>query len=157
MWQVAKKYSQAAAKIDIIFEELTPNGGTSVKDKIDKIGHQLTLVTERQKAGAADHVDALFETDPEGNCYWINRTYARLVKRLPSELMGHGWQNAIAQEDREAVVDGWYKAAKEDREFIMDFNFETPDGQLIPAKVRSYRMTDSRGVTVGFYGQIKVL
>jgi PAS domain S-box-containing protein len=152
-----RNYTSTVYKINAIFEEITPNGGTSIKDKIDRIDRQVTLVNERQKASSADFPDALFETDPEGNCYWINRTYARMVKRLPSELMGRGWQNAIAQEDREEVVEAWYSAAKDDREFVMDFKFETPDGELIPAKVRSYKMTDSKGETIGFYGNIQKL
>jgi PAS domain S-box-containing protein len=154
MLQAVKSYYETVEKIDKIFEELTPNGGTSIKDKIDKIDAGLNLVSERQRAREIDDPVARFETDPVGNCTWINRTYSSLVQRTPSELMGHGWQNAISQLDREHVVTDWYKSVEEKREFTMDFNFETPNGALIECKVRSYKMTDPGGNIIGYYGTI---
>lgn len=149
-----REYNSLLDKVDKIFEEISPNGGTSIKDKVDSVDRKLTLVSERQRASDVDSVKAKFETDPIGNCIWVNRTYARLVERTPSELMGHGWQNAIASVDRDLVVKNWYDAANEDREFTMDFNFETPSGELIPCRAKSYRMTDSGGKTVGYSGVV---
>ena len=149
-----KEYNSLIGKVDAIFEEIKPNGGKSIKDTVNKIDAKLTLVSERQRAMAADDTAARFETDPHGNCIWVNRTYTRLVQRNPSELMGKGWQNAIAQQDRDDVVNKWYKAAEDNIEFIMDFNFATPNGTLLPCKIRSYKMTDSGGNTIGFSGSI---
>lgn len=157
MVKAVQSYYSLVSKVDAIFEEITPNGGKSIKDKIDKIDNDVTLLSERQKARDADDTLARFESDPEGNCTWINRTYARLTQRLPSELMGHGWQNAIAQSEREHVVNEWQTSVKEDREFTLDFNFETPNGSLIPCKVRSYKMTDPGGKIIGYYGTINQL
>jgi PAS domain S-box-containing protein len=157
MWQAFKNYTDMSNKIDKIFTEITPNGGTSIKDKVDKIDKDLVLVRERQRALMADDKDAMFETDLNGNCNWVNRTYTRLVQRNPSELMGHGWVNAIAQEDRDAIVQGWYKSVKEDREFTGDFKFLTPEGTLIPCQIRSYRMADSHGRAIAYQGRISTL
>jgi hypothetical protein len=71
--------------------------------------------------------------------------------------MGHGWVNAIAKEDRERVGDGWHTAIDEDREFDLEFNFATPEGTIIPAHVRSYKMKDGNNKTVGYLGSVTLL
>jgi PAS domain S-box-containing protein len=154
MFQAIKQYNNLCEKVDVIFYEITPNGGTSIKDTVNIISKDLNEISEMQKALSADAKEALFKTDSEGNCNWINRTYARTVQRTPPELMGHGWQNSIAKDDREHVVKAWYTAVEEDRELTLNFRFETPDGEMIPARLRSYKMTDSKGEIIGYVGSI---
>ena len=144
-------------KIDKIFDELTPNGGTSIKDKIDHIDINLSLFQQVQEAMAADTKAALFRTDSLGNCVYVNRTYTRTVGLNVSEILGHGWQNAIAEEDREKVVAEWYKSVKENREYSQEFRFETPDGVQTRCKCRSYKLVDSRGELLGYWGNCTIL
>jgi len=144
-------------KIDKIFEELTPNGGTSIKDKIDKIDKDLILYKEVQRALLQESEFAHFEMDADGNYIWVNRTYTRLVERTPSELMGHGWYNCVAQDEREAVIAACMNSIKENRELSMTFNFETPSGKKIKVRGGSYKMTDQKGDTIGFFGRLRVL
>ncbi len=144
-------------KVDKIFDELTPNGGTSIKDKIDRMDSGLALVQQVQQAMAADTESALFRTDSEGRCVWVNRTYTRIVGMNLAEVLGHGWQNAIAQEEREIVVAEWYKSVEENREFSMNYNFETPDGVKTLCKCRSYKLVDSKGDLIGYWGNCIIL
>lgn len=157
MVKAVTSYYRTIEKIDKIFEEVTPNGGTSIKDKIDKMDHSLALIQQVQDAMAADTTAALFRTDSEGNCVWVNRTYTRTAGRDVSELMGHGWQNAVAQEDRDHIVEEWYTSVKENREFSLEFNFETPTGHKTRAKVRSYKLVDSKGEILGYFGNCQLL
>lgn len=171
MFKAIRRYNELCVKIQKIFEEITPNHGKSIKDTIDrveqKIGHlettldeiryvHLRKLSERQRALLADEKAALFETDSEGNCVWVNRTYARVAGRTPTELYGHGWQNAISREEREYVQDAWYKSVQEDRELVLDFNFETPDGIKTPATVRSYKLVGDKGEVIGYFGKIEI-
>jgi PAS domain S-box-containing protein len=71
---------------------------------------------------------------------------------MPSELIGHGWVNAIAKEDRKRLVENWQKAVDEDRELIDEFRFVTPDGERIPATVHSYKMVGRDNDTIGYLG-----
>ena len=157
LYTMFKTQHSIAEKIDFIFEELKPNSGKSIRDVINRIEKGLISASGFQKALLADHEDALFETDSEGNCIWMNRTYIRLVERTPAEILGHGWQNTIAQEIRKEFVEDWYSAVTEDREFTRDFSFETPSGRIIPVKVRSYKIPDSSGKSIGYLGYITVL
>jgi len=156
MWEAITKYSEAVDKIDIIFEELTPNGGKSMKDSLGRIEREVALSRERFRALNAETEDAMFETDIKGNCTWVNRTYCKLVQRTPSELMGHGWVNAICQKTREEVVTAWYKSVDEDREFSGKLDFQTPDGNCIPVKCTSYKMTSCMGDRLGYLGVVTI-
>jgi PAS domain S-box-containing protein len=157
MIKMAVDMYKTIGKIDKIFEEITPNGGTSIKDTINKIDYKVDIIQQIQEAESADNITANFRTDPEGNCVWVNRTYIRTIGYDLSQVLGHGWQNGIAEQDRERVVNEWYTAVKEDREFSMTFNFESPAGVLIPAKVRSYKLVNDRGEILGYYGTCDIL
>jgi len=144
-------------KIEHIFQELMPNGGTSLKDRVDRTYDTVNYIGERQRALLSDDGIAHCEMDAEGKCTWINRTYARLVERTPSEVMGNGWHNCIAPKERERVVKAWFDSVKEDREISIDFNFETPTGELKLVRGMSYKMTNPEGETIGFMGKLTVL
>lgn len=152
-----KNWYDMMDKIDIIFDEVTPNDGKSIKDRVNKTHRGLTFVSARLKAHLADTQEASFETDEKGNCNYVNRTYTRLVQRSPSEVMGQGWQNCILEEDREYVIQSWKKAINEGRELSIKFRFETPSGKVIPIKAASYKMTNEEGEIIGYLGKIKVL
>jgi len=157
MFNTVKSFWQTIDKIDTIFEEITPNGGRSVKDRVNKTYHELTFVSERLRAFLADTKDAHFETDAEGNCTRVNRTYTRLVERETSEIIGNGWHNCVLQEDRESVVRAWDDAVDDARELTINFRFETPSGKIIPVRGTSYKMTNDQGEVIGFLGKIQVL
>ena len=152
-----QEWNSMIEKINHIFYEITPNGGTSIKDKIDNINTGLISVIERQRALLADAEDAYFETDMEGTCTWINRTYTRLVERNPSEILGHGWHNCVALSDRDNVIKSWYTAVKEDRELTINFSFETPSGEKKPVMGSSYKMINPEGDIIGYMGRLIIL
>ena len=144
------------AKIDVMVHELTPNDGSSIKDKIWNIDHNLTFVGERLRAYVSDTDIALFETDSEGFCTSVNRTYTRLVERETFEVLGYGWHNCVHQEDRGYVIKAWENAVADARELTIGFRFETPSGRIIPVKGTSYKMTNEKGEVIGFLGKIRV-
>ncbi len=152
--------TQMSKDITFIVAELKLNGGTSVKDAINRnevtllrIEANLSLANERQRARMLDTPEMIFETDVNGNYVWVNRTYTRTVQRAMPELLGKGWVNGIEADQREGVVDEWYKSVEEDREFEMNFSFQTPNGIVIPVTCQSYRMRDQRtGEIIGYLG-----
>ena len=154
---IKKDIGSLGEQLEFIVSELLPNGGSSLKDALNRIEHSVALTNERQRARMLDSVDMVFETDPNGDCIWVNRTYARVTNRLPAELLGHGWVNAIAASDRDRVTQGWYTSTQENREFDMDFSFATPEGVKIPARVRSYKMKDESNKTLGYLGTVTLL
>jgi PAS domain S-box-containing protein len=145
------------AKIDHVYSEMRTNGGESIKDKIGIIETKVDRVAERQKSILHEHEHALVETNADGDVIWVNRTYTRLVQRDIHEVLGHGWINVIAPEDRERVVLEWEHAVRDHREIYLYFKFETPGGCKIPVKARSYVLRDSKKQVMGYLATVETL
>ena len=151
---LAEDLDLVVERLDKIMFEFMPNGGSSMKDQLNRLESDMALANERQRARMLDTPEMIFETDAEGHCVWVNRTYSKAVQRSLTELLGHGWVNGIAVHDRERVVSEWFKAVQEDREFEMEFDFLDLDGNHFPVTCRSYKMRDWRtGKAVGFLGR----
>lgn len=144
-------------QVTFLVSEMHPNDGTSFRDVLNRIEHDVALANERQRARMLDTPEMIFETTADGDCVWVNRTYTRAVERALPELLGRGWVNGIASGDREVVVQGWYEAVQESREFEMNFSFQTPDGVSIPVMCRSYRMRNHAGEIIGYLGHCEKL
>jgi PAS domain S-box-containing protein len=141
-------------RLDQIMAEFAPNGGSSLKDQMNRLESDMALANERQRARMLDTPEMIFETDEHGHCVWVNRTYANAVQRGLVDLLGYGWVNGIALPYREKVVSEWYKSVEEDREFEMEFDFQDSNGNHFPVMCRSYKMRDWRtGKAVGFLGR----
>jgi len=146
-----------SGQVAFLVSEMHPNNGASMRDSLNRIEADVSLANERQRARMLDTPEMIFETDCKGDCVWVNRTYTRAVERALPELLGRGWVNGIAVEDRDAVVSEWYKSVEENREFEMNFNFQTPDGEVFPVTCRSYRMRSSNGKIIGYLGHCEKL
>lgn len=155
MINAVKRYQKLLSRVDHIFDELSPNGGSSIYDVISRIEKSVSLSSERQRAILADNEYAVFETDADGNFIWVNRTYVRWVQRSMGELVGHGWVNGIHHQDRDKMVSDWYDAVQENREYTGKFRLTTPSGVVHEVACNSYKMTDSRGKILGYLGLVK--
>ncbi len=153
---INEKIDHLAESVERLTGELVTNSGTSIKDSLLRLEYNVALTSERQRARMLDSPELVYEADVDGNCVWVNRTYARAVQRGHEELMGKGWINVIAESDRDEVDQKWYESVEEDREFEMRIMYSTPDGVEFPVMVRSYKMRQS-GETIGFLGTVTLL
>jgi len=153
-------------KIEKIFEEITPNHGSSIKDKINSLDKRMDKVDDnlvknntltekifyRQRWILDNAGSAVFESDSNGKCIWANVQYLKLVQRDMDFILGNGWKNIIAPEDRERVIRNWELCVKD--------GIDAED---------TYRIVDSEGNTHrvfcsatktdanGYIGSLKVL
>lgn len=112
----AKKYLDDNKKmqdmVQKIHSEITPNHGSSIKDKVNKIEQRINnqneaidKISKRQFWILDNEPRCLFETDDSGKFLWANKNLKDLLKRDLEFLKGHGWKNIIHDDDREHVVD----------------------------------------------------
>lgn len=141
-------------KIDKIYEEMTPNGGASIKDCIRRIEDGVVMNGQRWRAMVQDHDFAIFEADTLGHFTWVNRTFTRLTGRTPSELIGHGWYNTICTEERASVVQEWDSIIGEEREMCRHVNMCHQSGDKVPVCIRTYKLVNRKGKVVGYQGHI---
>lgn len=118
-----------------IKKELTPNGGSSMKDVITKLAESMERVEERtlsmteqvsrmeaRQQSILNSVDVpVFETDMNGKCTFANKPYLKLIGRTFDEIKGNGWINSIHPDDRTTVREQWDAAVKDTRNFEMTY------------------------------------
>jgi len=131
-------YEEMQSKIEKIFLEVTPNHGTSIKDKINKSFEQLAKNTEltekifyRQRWMLDNQDVAIFESDAEGKCVWANTAYLALVKRDLAFVLGDGWKNIVESNDRERVIHNWIASVKDGINAEDTYNIVDGEGKII--------------------------
>lgn len=121
--------------VEEIAKEFRPNGGTTMKDAVNKLGVDMSNVSKdvhdlkektlktaaRQWALVATQKDPVFETDADGKHTRFNTTYVNLVERTTEDLIGNGWENTIYRPDADEVMQEWEDAVKKKRAFEMKF------------------------------------
>lgn len=146
-------------QIDIIFKEITPNGGGSIKDKINQMSDQMntnTVMTEkiflRQRWILDNRDEPIFESSDDGTCIWVNKPYLKLIKQDYGYVLGNGWKNCIHEEDRERVINLWNDCIKDGRMYEDEYRIIDSTGKSIRVECVSVK-TDKHG----YIGSIKVL
>ncbi len=114
------------------------------------------LVAEQRRFAAL--VDAapiaIFETDHEGNCIFVNPAW-EVLAGLPLEAaLGQGWAKAIHPDDRKRVSDEWYAAAKATTPFSLDYRFQRPDGGISWLNGNAVALRDGADQVTGYVGSV---
>lgn len=139
---------------ELIEKELQPNGGTSLRDAVNRIEIRQLLAEQRHRAVLSANSQAYFECDAQGACIWANREYLRLTGRTLEEIRGNGWVNAISADEQDEVFEGWRHAVEQSRDYTGRFVIVTPDGERQPVVAQSVVMFDNHGRVIGFVGTV---
>lgn len=137
-----KERIKLTKNVDIMLKELTPNHGSSLKDKIDKIEislHENTKLTEinteilkilsdRQKWLLDKQNIPIFESDAYGNWTWVNDAFIELVNTCRDELLDNKWVSFIHEADRQRVLNEWENSIKSSRNSQISFIIVSTDG-----------------------------
>jgi PAS domain S-box-containing protein len=96
----------------------------------------------------------LFYTDAEGNYVYVNERWCKIAGLTPEEAYGEGWARGLHPEDRENIVEEWYRTAREGLPFELEYRFQRPDG--VTTWVFGQAVTDKEesGEVVGYVGTI---
>lgn len=170
LWKLSKKLIKiinekytyletSLGKINEISKEFAPNHGSSLKDILSKMQTELALNTEltqkiasRQRWMFDEKEMPIFESDEQGLCVWANISYLKLIKRDMNFILGHGWKNVIAQEDRERVVHNWESCVKDGRDSEDTYHIIDSSGK----KIKVFTAACKTG-RFGYVGAVKIL
>lgn len=148
-------------RIHIMYQQLTPNHGTSLSDKVNVLSENFSIlksdvecvkkdvkrnnemteilaaqqnwVLERQKVPT-------FRSDENGSCIWVSEDYAQLFGRSSSYFMGNGWKNIIYSEDRAKVEEHWQKCIEDKIDSENVFRAITANDKVVKVKVVANRI-----------------
>ncbi len=96
----------------------------------------------------------IFQTDPQGDCLFVNHKWSELTGLSLDRAMGKGWLDAIHSEDRERVFQEWYDAAQAKREFFLEYRFQTPQGKVNWVVGSAVAIRNRDGVVTGYFGTV---
>ena len=137
--------------------ELTPNGGSSIKDAIGRIETRQLIEVQVRKALNNDAIYGIWESDSEGRSTYANRTYQRIVGRNFEDLEGWGWVSAVHPDDRKRITDEWKLSIEQKREFSNEFRVLRPDGNEVQVISVGHPLKDRDGNLKGYVGQLVTL
>ena len=112
-----KRLVKVFETIDKMAVQFSPNGGSTLRDAIDRIENRINTVEQRQKILFMDSPFAVFEANKQGSLIEVNRTYSKWTKMSAPELLGSGWLNLIQRDHRERISKEWDSAIDDVREF----------------------------------------
>lgn len=142
-----------------ILEEVKPNGGKSLKDRVTAIQEQvnkdsnsINKIVCRQKWILDNRPEPIFECDTDGNCTWVNEKYCQLLQHDVDYFLGNGWKNGIHCEDLDVVEKEWQKAIKDKRSSTTEYRMVDRESNIYKVKVVAIRHED-----YGYIGSIHIL
>lgn len=140
LFVTVRKVDEALPKLVQMAAELQPNGGGSVRDKIDGIVRKLEFqAAARRTLADVSTPIAFYECDAAGRCTYVSQRWTEITGLSNAEAEGFGWLGGIHRDDREAVEKEWKAAVEQKREFDL-----------------AYRMVDRHGNETRVHGQARM-
>ncbi len=94
----------------------------------------------------------IFQTDTDGNCLFVNPRWIELTGLSEEQAEGKGWTQAIHPDDRERVFAEWERASSEEREFAIEYRFQTSQGEINWVFGRVTAIYEETGLLTGYFG-----
>ena len=144
--------------VETIYSEITPNHGSSIKDKVvaieSRLGENTKMIKQishRQRWILDNRDEPIFESDSLGNCTWVNDKYCRLSGHDIGFFLGNGWRNIVHEDDRERIVSEWNGAITDNRDSHISFRLVTREGKVYNVHSIAIRNAES-----GYIGNINI-
>jgi PAS domain S-box-containing protein len=146
----------APIRIEKVIYELQPNGGTSLKDSVNRIEKNLALSAQKF-AHSIDHDGkGFFQTNQFGDCIEVSPGYCRLVGKTESESLGKRWVYNIHPTDRNRIVQEWREAVANSAYFEAKYSLIDSDGEEVPVIGRASPLKNPQGEIVGYFGIVQL-
>jgi PAS domain S-box-containing protein len=133
----ARRNDELDRKLNRILAELRPNGGTSLRDAVDRMSVEVAGIRGVQRKLVNDSLTPSFQCDPIGDCIFANEAYMAIVGRERTEVMGTNWLNCIEPEDRDRVQRAWEDCIYNRRRFELRYRYVQPNGKTTSAFCRA--------------------
>ena len=145
---------RAAAAVEIVERELSPNGGTSLRDMVTRIDLRQIATEARVRSTLATLRIAVWESDAAGACVYASRPLLRLAGRSAEEITGNGWVSMVDPNQQERVYADWRAAVDQGREYEATYTLVRGDGSTIEVHAEAYTIRNGDGRLLGYVGAL---
>lgn len=152
-----KRFNQLSdlyLKVHKISEEFSPNGGSTLRDAINRIEDKISLQEQKTLAIIKSFPIGTWISDKNGKCVDVNRSLCKIMGRTESEIKGDNWSNWIHPDEKEAVFEEWYRAVHNMMTFDMTYRYVLPDGRIQKVHGIAYQLRTEKNELVGFLGTL---
>lgn len=144
-------------KIQVIASEFRPNGGSSLRDAINRIEEKVSLNEQKTGAIIKSFPVGTWVSDENGRCIDVNKNLCKIMGRTESEIKGDNWSNWIHPDEKEEVFEEWTRCVKNDLNFDMEYRYILPDKSIQKVHGTAYQLKNSAGKVVGFLGTLEAI
>jgi PAS domain S-box-containing protein len=150
-----KSITKLMLNVDALVADLKPNGGSSLKDQINRIEHRLIRGEMRSRALIRDYDCGIFECDMKGSNMYVNRTYCKMLKTSSTKLLGTEWIQFIHPDYMGDYESMWSDKFENCEEVDMCILMIDSDGETIPVRIKAYPLKDdTQTKCVGYFGMV---
>lgn len=149
---VPDKLDNLSKDVQLMKHEVMRNGGSSIKDSMDRVENRQIITESREKALLNTILVPYFESNVRGECIDVNRAYRRLTGRSTEELLGNSWVSIIHPEDQDKVIDKWEECIEQKREFAYNYRIIDTSGQVILVHCQTYAVIGNNRELIGYLG-----
>ena len=135
---MAAGHESMVESLQQIKKELTTNGGSSIKDAINRIENRQIVLEHRTKAVFFDSKEAIFEVDKSGNMLWSNEKFNTFCDN--QKFTGLDWISIIDEPKRQEFIDELESCLKQNREIKVET--QSMSGELLLFRGFPYRCLD---------------
>lgn len=119
--KIIDDHDDLSKKINRLFIEMTPNGGSSLCDSVRRMEIGIAKVETRHRAFLDSLRVIRFEADETGGCLWVSEAYCELTGATSTNALGTGWTNILHPDDKELVLKEWAAAVAGKRDYIQTY------------------------------------
>jgi PAS domain S-box-containing protein len=142
----------AVPVIEEIATQFKPNGGSTLRDVIDRVEADIQIAKERAWVNYESDERGIFEVDSKGQKCRVNKSWCILTGVSQEDAInGYGWINGIHSLDKERVRHEWDMAIREERTSEMEYM--TATGVKVSA-VATILRNKQTGKTLGWLGTL---
>jgi len=162
LWKVwlKKRYEEGKdlyLKIQLMADEFRPNGGSTLRDAINRIEEKVTVQEQKTVALIKSLPLGTWISDSKGKCIDLNRSLCKITGRTESELKGDNWSNWLHPNCKENVIEEWNRCVTGDLNFEMEYSFVLPNNKTQKVHGVAYQLRDASGKLIGFLGTLAAI
>jgi len=133
-----KNQQTLVSSVEDIKKELTTNGGSSIKDTVNRIDRRQIMLDKRSKAIFYNIEKAILEVDESGKILWANEEFHNVMGT--KNLNGLDWVSYIDEPQRENFLREFESCSEKLRE--LKFETVSTEGKRIKYTGFPYRDND---------------
>lgn len=153
--QMACQFPRLMQGMENIQKELVTNGGSTLKDALNRIERRQLLHKQAHQNLAAEVGSLYFETDEAGDWKEVSPSVAMRLGCQPIDLLGSGWTSYVMQATREEVIQEWDRCIEERIDFNLEFVMFSTTGERIVVVMTTKAVRDG-ALFAGYFGRVRV-